>query len=199
MKKVIPNNAVLVPNKAKKVFAGHIFDVYQWPQQMFDGNVKTFEMLKRPDTVQIIAIKDGKIVVVHDEQPGREGARMHFPGGRVDEEDASWLEAAQREMLEETGMTFSNWRLVHLEQPQQKIEWFVPFFVATGFMSQTEQSLDSDGEKIEVELRELLDLRKAVLSGEEPTLNYAIPLLQKVQSIDDLLELAEYSGQVVER
>ncbi len=85
MKKTLPENAILLPDNAKKVFTGHIFDVYQWPQEMFDGSTKTFELLKRPDTVQIIAIDNGELVLVNDEQPGRT-PRIHFPGGRVDED-----------------------------------------------------------------------------------------------------------------
>lgn len=53
MKKVIPDNAVLVPDAAQHVFEGMIFDVYQWPQKLFDGSEHTFEMLKRPDTVVV--------------------------------------------------------------------------------------------------------------------------------------------------
>jgi len=33
MKKTIPADAVLVPDDAKRVFNGMIFDVYQWPQK----------------------------------------------------------------------------------------------------------------------------------------------------------------------
>lgn len=50
-----------IPINARRVFKGIIFDVYQWEQKMFDGNFKTFEMLKRPNTVEIIAIRDNKI------------------------------------------------------------------------------------------------------------------------------------------
>lgn len=199
MKKTIPKNAVLIPDNAKRVFEGSIFDVYQWPQTMFDDSQKTFEMLKRPDTVQVVAIKDGQVVVVHDEQPGREGARMHFAGGRVDEEDGDWLTAAKREMLEETGMSFSSWRLVHIEQPHQKIEWFVAFYLATGFEKQVEQSLDLDGEKIEVEIKDLVGLRKAVLAGNEPALNFAVPLFQMFSTLSELENLPEFQGKEVDR
>src|SRR6185369_15622192 len=122
MKKVVPERASLIPDNATKAFAGQIFDVYQWPQELFDGTKATFEMLKRPDTVQILAIKDGKVVLVHDEQPGRP-VQLHFPGGRVDPEDASWLEAAQRELREETGLSFKNWKMITVKQPIIKIEW----------------------------------------------------------------------------
>ena len=43
MKKLIPPDAVLVPDGATRVFQGEIFGVYQWPQQLFDGSTDTFE------------------------------------------------------------------------------------------------------------------------------------------------------------
>lgn len=198
MKKIIPDDAILIPDNAEKAYSGVIFDVYKWPQEMFDGSAKTFEMLRRPDTVQVIAIKDNKVVLVKDEQPGRK-VRTHFPGGRADPEDDSWLEAGQREMLEETGMKFKSWRLVDVVQPQPKIEWFAPWLLAFDFESQGEQTLDSDGERIEVIGMEFDEIRKFVLDSVEPTLNYAIPLMNKVKSIEELLSLPEFQGKEVDR
>jgi len=57
---------------AKKVFQGEIFSVYQWPQEMYDGTVQTFEKLKRPDTAIVIATtSEGKFLVSKQSQPSR--------------------------------------------------------------------------------------------------------------------------------
>ena len=56
MRKFVPATAKLIPEEAKKVFQGEIFAVYQWPQEMFDGSFATFEMLRRADTVKILAV-----------------------------------------------------------------------------------------------------------------------------------------------
>lgn len=199
MKKTIPDSAVLIPENAQAVFRGQIFEIFQWPQRMFDATTATFEMLRRPDTVQIVAIKDNELVLVNDEQPGRKGARLHFPGGRVDPEDASWLTAAKRELLEETGLEFEDWRLVHVEQPHQKIEWFVSFFIATNFKKASPQHVDKGGEKIEVVSRDFYSLRTAVLAGEAPSLNFAIPLFLSVSSLEELSSLPQFIGQEVDR
>src|SRR5664279_401756 len=119
MKKLIPEDSVLVPDQAERVFQGKIFDVYQWPQKLFDGSEYTFEMLKRVDTVSVICVVDGKLLVIDDEQPHL-GSRQSFPGGRVDNEDETIEAAAQREILEETGYSFKHWRLIKVSQPYRK-------------------------------------------------------------------------------
>lgn len=47
---------VKIPSHATKVFSGVIFDVYQWEQELFNGNIATFEALRRPSTVIIIPV-----------------------------------------------------------------------------------------------------------------------------------------------
>ena len=198
MKKILPANAILVPDKAQKVFTGQIFDVYQWPQKMFDGTTKTFEMLGRPDTVQIIAVQDKKLVLIEDQQPGRP-MQVHIPGGRADEEDTSWLVAAKREMREETGKTFKNWRQLTANQPAAKIEWFTPIFLATDLDEQLEQELDVEGEKINVLLEDFDKVRSLTLSGEYAMLSYLMPFFARVTTIEQLLSMPELKGQEVDR
>lgn len=196
MKKTLPHHAILVPDNAKRVFKGMIFDVYQWPQKMFDGTERTFEMLRRPDTVQVIAVKDGKVVIVYDEQPNR-GVELSFPGGRADE-DNSWLGAAKRELLEETGLTFKNWKLLAAYQPMPKIEQFVAWFVVTDFVSEQPQQLDG-GEKIEVELIAFDKLRTMIFNNEYPTLSYAKSLFLDFETIDSMLDAPAFTGKEVDR
>src|SRR3990167_10917443 len=115
MKKTVPRGAHLIPKNAKKVFTGVIYDVYQWQQELFDGSKTIFEMLRRPDTVTVIPVIDEKILTIEDHQP-HTGSKMSFPGGRVDPDDQSTLEAAQRETEEETGYVFDSWKLVNVTQ-----------------------------------------------------------------------------------
>ncbi len=198
MQKVLPDNAVLVPDNASRVFRGQIFDVYQWPQAMFDGTTKTFEMLRRPDTVQVIVVRGTDILLVEDEQPGR-SAPTHFPGGRADDTDASWLAAAQRELREETGCVCKKWRLVAAPQPIIKIEWFTPIFLATDIAEQHAQQLDQDGEKITLQWRSFDSVRTAVLDGREQTMQYLVPYFNQVTSLEQLLALPAFDGTATDR
>lgn len=196
MKKVLPPNAILIPDNATRVFAGQIFDVYQWPQKMFDGSTATFEMLKRPDTVTVIGVAQGKILVIDDEQPHK-GLKKSFPGGRVDEQDASIPVAAQREILEETGYKFSNWKLLSVIQPMSKLEWFIHIFLATDGAQISEPHLDT-GEKINLALRSFEEVKTMSLAA-EGYLGESRHLFEQVNSLNDLLTLPKFSGREVDR
>ena len=73
-----------MPENAKLVFKGVLFDVYQWEQTMFDGSVETFEKLRRPNTSAVVASVGGKILMQREEQPDS-GQFLSIPGGRCDE------------------------------------------------------------------------------------------------------------------
>jgi ADP-ribose pyrophosphatase len=95
--------ATRVPKHAKRVFKGVIFNVWQWPQKMYDGSTKTFEIITRHHTVVVIPEMNGKIVIIKQQQP-----RMKWfysvPAGRMDVPGESPKEAALRELREETGL-----------------------------------------------------------------------------------------------
>lgn len=196
MKKVIPKNAVLVPDQADKVFEGMIFDVYQWPQKLFDGSEYTFEMLKRTDTATVICVVDDKLLVIEDEQPHL-GKRISLPGGRVDDNDDSTLDAAVREIKEETGCEFINWRLIKVSQPYRKIEWFVYVYLAWDVKTKNQPVLDP-GEKIQIsevsfdEFKTLIDQRTDYLTESQD-------IIENLNNLEDLLSLPEYIGQEVDR
>lgn len=215
MRKFIPDNVKLIPEEAKKVFQGEIWAVYQWSQEMFDGSFETFEMLRRPDTVKILPIvtaeearelgfkakaTDGRddsggvdtsgemrLIVTKQEQP-RKDCFYDYPGGRMDEEDADELVAAKRELREETGLSFRNWKLIKVEQPFSKIDWLVYTFLATGLLGRTEQSLDA-GEKIEVQAMSFEEVRQLIADGEARYMQ--IKELDERVRLDEVMDLPE--------
>lgn len=196
MKKLVPDATVLIPDRAERVFQGVIYDVYQWPQKMHDGSEATFEMLRRPDTVEVIGVVKDRLLVIEDDQP-HSGSKTGFPGGRVDTTDSSILKAAQREMLEETGYEFQDWRLISVRQLHTKIEWFIHFFLAFNGKQTTDPHLDA-GEKITVNLKPLSEVKQMSQDG-VGHLGESRHLFDELQSLDDLLRLPEFSGREVER
>ena len=216
MRRFVPENVKLIPEEAEKVFQGKIWAVYQWPQKMFDGSFETFEMLRRADTVKIIPVvtaaeaqelgfateaaddeggENGvadtngemRLIVTKQEQP-RKDCFYDYPGGRMDEEDADELAAAKRELLEETGLSFRNWKLIKVEQPFSKIDWLVYTFLATGLEGHVSQNLDA-GEKIEVEAMGFEEVRRLMESGEARYMRFK-ELSERVQ-LEEVLDLPE--------
>lgn len=90
-----PKSKQPMPENAKRVFKGVVFDVYQWEQELYDGSKATFEKLKRPDTVVVFPVlPDGKILLTEQEQPGKDPF-IGGLGGRMDEGE-DMLETAKR-------------------------------------------------------------------------------------------------------
>ncbi|HEV7424567.1 MAG TPA: NUDIX hydrolase [Candidatus Paceibacterota bacterium] len=144
-----PKSKQPIPPHAKKVFKGVIYDVYHWEQDMYDGSKRTFEKLKRSDTVTVFPVlPDGKIILTKQEQPGTDEPFIGATGGRVDEgEDI--LSAAKRELLEESGYEAEEFILWNARHVTKKIDWVVYTFIAKGLKKVADMDLDG-GEKIEL-------------------------------------------------
>lgn len=141
-----PTSAQPIPPHAKKVFAGVIFDVYQWEQEMFDGTIKTFEKLSRPGTVIVYPVlPNGDIILVEDEQPGKEKVIKALAGRMEHGEDPN--DTARRECREESGYEVGRlipWSII---QPVGKIDWTVYTYIAKDIRLVGAPELDS-GERI---------------------------------------------------
>lgn len=159
MKIARPISPQPIPEDAKKVFSGILFEVYQWEQKQFDGTMKTFEKAKRRDTVGVLAItKDKKILLLDQEQPGTLPF-LGTSGGIVDTGEVP-IAAIKRELLEETGYASDVWELFEAVQPASKVDWAIYTFIARDVKKVKEPRLDS-GEKIvvkEVAWNEFLDI-----------------------------------------
>ena len=136
-----------LPEQAKRVFKGIIFDVYQWQQKMFDGSEATFEALKRPSTVLVLATNGPSIYICEEEQPGRPVTLSLF-GGRQEEGEEP-LTCAKRELLEEAGLTSDDWEEHRVYQPMIKMDWAIHLFIARDCKKVAEQALDA-GERITI-------------------------------------------------
>ncbi len=143
------NAMVVVPDNACKVFQWEIFSVWQYPQQMFDGSIKTFELASRLNTVIILPTVDTSILLGYEKQPHFEDFQLGFLWGRQDEGETP-LECAQRELLEETGMVSNDWFLWKRYETGSKLAHTTYFFVARNPQKVWEQHLDKGWEIIEI-------------------------------------------------
>ena len=67
------------------------------------------EVLRQPDSVSIVAVDGGFIVVVRQTRAGAEERTLELPAGSI-EEGESPEECAARELVEECGLTAGAWR-----------------------------------------------------------------------------------------
>jgi ADP-ribose pyrophosphatase len=143
-----PQSKQPIPESAKCVYKGDFFQVFAWQQPQFDLTVKTFEKIKRPDSVNLIAVtQDNRILLANQQQPGIKPFTGCL-GGVVDpNEDPETT--ARRELLEESG--YQAGRLIFWDsvQPWTKIECAVYTFIAKDLEKVSEPKLDS-GEKIQL-------------------------------------------------
>jgi len=174
-----------IPEAAEKVFSGITFDMYHWPQVLYDGTTTTFEMIKRHDAASIVAIKGDKIVMLKQEQPLRP-EYWSVPAGHIEPGEEPHA-AAVRELAEETGMTFKTVKLVAVDFiGDNRMEWYVYRYVAYDLESEGE--LDpGPGEKIEVYEMALAEAQEKARGNV-----YASPsILLSVDSIENLKALPE--------
>ncbi|MEI6596794.1 MAG: NUDIX hydrolase [bacterium] len=171
----MPNKKNKLPKNAKRVFKGEIFEVWQWPQKMFDGSIETFEMLKRPDTAGVIAVVDDKILILNQRQPDSASSFLSLAGGRREKNETA-LNGAKRELLEETGYVARDWQLFNKISPSGKIVWTSYTYIARDCIYWQPPRLDA-GEKITTKLisfEEFLDLADEPDFYEPELVNYML-------------------------
>jgi ADP-ribose pyrophosphatase len=151
-----------IPKNAKRVYEGIIFDVYQWKQRMYDGSVQTFEALKRPDTVEVIAVQGRKILIARQMQPGRSWIYSLFGGRR--ERNETPLATAKRELLEESGLVSSDWELFRRYKPYHKIDHTIYVYIARGCRRIQPPHLDA-GERIRIRVVTFREFISIMTSG----------------------------------
>lgn len=134
------------PQNAKKVFEGVIYDVYQWPQKLYDGTTTTYERINRQNTVSVLGItKNQQILLIEEEQPHRP-KHISLMAGKVDPGESPQT-AAERELMEETGYKSEIMEPWFEYEPDLNIDWTVFVYIARNIEKVAEQNLEG-GEKI---------------------------------------------------
>ncbi len=165
-----------IPEHAKKVFAGEIFDVFQWEQEQFDKTKAIYESLKRGNTVTVIPVtEDGKVMLIEEEQPS---IPLHLKNvaGKIDPGETP-EEAAKRELLEETGYDCKELILWYESNPVYKMDWTIHTYVAKGCKKVADQALEG-GERITPILLSFDEFIEKVSAEDFPNLSLKVKILE---------------------
>ncbi len=187
-----PHNHHPLPDHAKKVFQGDRWSVYQWEQIQFDDSVKTYESVKRFDSIIVYPVINEKVIILEEQQPHwLKPSDSIVAGGVNDDEDI--FDAARRELEEETGMVFQDFYLVSSEQKSKDVQSNIYVFVAKNLIAKKDVKLDA-GEKTtprEVSFEELIALTRQRKFFHKPTFVDEFIIQDKVDTLFDIFRNPE--------
>lgn len=130
------------------------------------GDRRTFSVISSPDWVNVIALTaDDRVVLVRQYRHGTDALTVEIPGGMIDPGEAP-LEAAQRELLEETGYTAARWLELGSVQPNPAIQNNTCYTLLALDAAQTEAQRLDPGEAIDVFTAPLAELSDRISAGE---------------------------------
>lgn len=131
------------------------------------GQAHDFYLLECADWCNVVPLTArGEVVMVRQHRYGTDEETLELPGGMVDPSDASPLEAARRELLEETGYHAAEWVETGVIAPNPALQsnrtWS---FLAKNVERAQAPRLDG-GEDIEVVTVPLAEIPARVARGE---------------------------------
>lgn len=145
---------------SETIYDGNVLHVREDMVELPNKNIASRELIRHIGAVCVIPVTDdGKVIVERQFRYPVNRVILEIPAGKLDSADEDRLEAAKRELREETGMTAEKWTDIgeYLPAPAYSDER-ITMYLATGLHS-GEQDLDDDEflEVFRVPLKELVD------------------------------------------
>jgi 8-oxo-dGTP pyrophosphatase MutT (NUDIX family) len=148
------------------MYAGRIFSVVQARRRSAaQAREFSFDILECPDWVNVVALTgEGRVVVIRQYRAGTQAITLEVPGGTVDEDETP-LDAARRELSEETGYQADTWELIGRVEPNPAFQTNSTYtYLARNARRTGPQRLD-DTELIDVEERAVHDIPQLISDG----------------------------------
>ena len=150
----------------EKVFDGKLLHIEHWQVRLPDGSTALREIARHIGAVAVVPVDDDNCVtVVYQYRPAVGRVMLEIPAGKLDSADEDRLEAAQRELREETGLRAHSWeRLGDVVPSPGYLTERITLFLARGF---AQGDTDPDDDKfLHVERLPLGELVERVMRGE---------------------------------
>lgn len=153
---------------SRQVFDGNLLRVYSDDVKLPDGNTAGREYIKHVGAVCIVALTDdNKVIVERQYRYPMHEITLEIPAGKLDSKDEDPLDAAKRELREETGATADKMTYLGRYYPTPAYSDEVIYMYLAEGLKFGEQSLDED-EFLSTELVSISDLADKIIAGEVP-------------------------------
>jgi ADP-ribose pyrophosphatase len=149
--------------ESQTVYDGKQIDVHIATYRYSDGGEAEREVVTHPGAVAIIARDDEVLWLVRQPREAvGEDSLLELPAGKLDVEGESRLGCAQRELMEEVGLTATDWtELKRFYTSPGFADEEVTIFLASGLDRVEEEPADPE-ERIEIVRWPLADLNDAI-------------------------------------
>lgn len=164
--------------ETREIFDGIVLHVIKDTVSLPDGNPAPRELIRHVGAVCVVPLwPDGTVTVERQYRYPVEKVLWEIPAGKLDSKQEDRLEAARRELREETGLTAGRWTDLGIFYPAPAYsDETITLWLAED-LSEGRQSLDED-EFLDVYRVPLKDLLDAVMNGDIPDAKTQMGLLK---------------------
>ncbi len=157
-----------IKEKQKVIFNTPIFNVavqeMVCPRTQKNGS---FYLLEFGDWVNVTALTtDNQFVMIRQFRAGTQKVENEIPGGLIDKEDISPVEAGIRELFEETGYRGENAKIIGVVHPNPAIQWNKCYTILVENAIKISEPEMEESEDIETILVPLKEISQMVSRGE---------------------------------
>ncbi|HEX2848824.1 MAG TPA: NUDIX hydrolase [Chitinophagaceae bacterium] len=148
--------------------------------------VDPYYVYEFPTWVTAVALtEDGKVIMEHQYRHALGEVCLEIPGGCVDDSDASLEDAIKRELLEETGYTFTSYEyLGKISANPSTNSNLMHMYLARGGKKVTEQHLDAN-EEIKISLYTIEEVREMLRKNEILQAMHVTCLMYALQKLEN--------------
>ena len=130
---------------SEKVFDGFLLKVYKDTIRLPNGDTGVRELIRHMGAVCVVALTDDNEVIIEKQfRYPFDSVLTEIPAGKLDSPDEDPLDAAKRELKEETGYTAERWKYLGVYYPTVAYtNETIHMYLARG-LTAGEQQLDED-------------------------------------------------------
>src|SRR5690606_7599061 len=135
----------------EQVFKGKVIDLQVDTVELPDGRTATREIVRHPGAAAVVAIHQGKMIVVEQYRKALGKTQIEIPAGKLDPNEEPHI-AAIRELEEETGFIAQEVKLLHAFYTSPGFADEKLYVYYTDQLEAVKQNLDDDEDVIVMQI-----------------------------------------------